>query len=299
MSTTTCYNSPLSESSDTICPYCGKTGHFDFQFYRRAYFKCAACRLIYLVRASKGKDNPLSYYQNSYFRDFANDQTERDGMHLNSHILDVIERYHEKGRLLDVGCGCGFFLRQANKRDWSIFGVDPSEQSIAVACEIVSNDVSVGTVQEIKTMSFFDVVTMINVIDHIRDPWQDLSHTMNLLRPGGLLYLRFPNGLFHRFILKMRSKITEEPILNRFLVFHEYSFAPSFIRKLLKEQGFHHIKIQNARISGAALYQHSPISMFLGRGLNGFIWTAISFFQYISCNRWLLGPSLEVTAFKK
>jgi SAM-dependent methyltransferase len=299
MSTTVCNNSTLLDSTDAVCPYCRKTGRFDFQFYQRTYFQCPFCRLIYLLRTPKGQDNLLLYYKENYFHDCADDQTERDRMHLNSHILHVIERYHKKGHLLDVGCGCGFFLRTAQKRGWNVFGVDPSEQSIIIAREMVGNDVSVGTVQEIKTMASFDVITMINVIDHLRNPWTDLSHSMNLLRPGGLLYLRFPNGLFHRCIINMSKIITEQPIMNRFLVFHEYAFTPIFIRKFLSEQGFHHIKIQNARLSGADLYQHSPISMFLGGGLNYLIWIALSFFQNISCGRWLVGPSLEVTAFKK
>lgn len=299
MSMTICDNTPLPVSTGSVCPYCGKTGRFDFQFYQRTYFQCPCCHLIYLVRIPIGQENILSYYREDYFRDCADDQTERDRMDLNGLILDVIERYKKKGHLLDVGCGCGFFLRQAKKRGWKVFGIDPSKESVAVACEMVGNDVSVGTLRDLKTTDLFDVVTMINVIDHIIDPWTDISRSMNLLRSGGLLYLRFPNGFFHRCIIKIRMKLTEKPILNRFLVFHEYVITPAFIKLLLSEQGFHNIKLQNARLSGAALYHHSPISMFLGGGLNSLIWVAISFFQHISSGRCLLGPSLEVTAFKK
>lgn len=294
-----CDNSPLSTSKVAVCPYCGVTGRFDFQFYQRTYFQCPSCHLIYLVRTSKEQENILSYYSEDYFRNCANDQTERDRMHLYSHILDVIERYQKKGHLLDVGCGCGFFLREAKKRGWKVFGIDPSKESVAIAHEMVGNDVAVGTLRDLNTMDLFDAITMINVIDHIIDPWTDISRSMKLLRSGGLLYLRFPNGYFHRCIIKTRMKLTQKPILNQLLVFHEYVFTPAFIKLHLFEQGFHLIKIQNARLSGAALYHHSPISMILGGVLNSFIWMAISFLQYISGSRCLLGPSLEVTAFKK
>jgi len=245
------------------------------------------------------KNSILSYYQNNYFHDYAADQSKRDEINFNNQILDIIERYHKKGRLLDAGCGCGFFLHQAKKRGWNVYGVDPSEESITVARGMLGNDVFVGTIQELEKSASFEVVTMINVIDHISRPCKDIRHSIHLLQPGGLLYLRFPNGQFHRSIIKMRVKITQKPILNRFLVFHEYSFTPFFIRNFLAGHGLHHIRIRNARLSGTALYNHSPLSLYLGGGLNAMLWWVLSFLQNISCRRWHLGPSLEVTAIKK
>lgn len=288
---------PTSRGID--CPYCEQSSRFDFQYYRRTYFRCPACSLIHLVRKTEEQDDPLSYYRENYYNDYADDQSERDRMHLNDHILNLIETNGIKGRLLDIGCGCGFFLRTARDRCWDIQGVDPSEQSIAKARELVGEGASVGTLQDVNTGSLFDVVTMINVLDHLRSPDKALARSWEILRSGGLLYLRFPNGLFHRSIIRMQARITDKPILNRLLVFHEYAFTPPFIRKVLKEHSYEHIKIYNSRMSGAALYGQSPVSRLLGSGLNGFLWLIVSLLKYVSGGRWLLGPSLEVTAVKK
>jgi len=275
-------------------------GRFSFPFSTRLYFRCPTCDLIYLVRAPEWRnDKGLSYYQEDYFDQYADDQPIRDKMHLNSRILDVIEKHCTRGRLLDIGCGCGFFLRTAKDRGWSVSGVDPSEQSIAKARELVGDAASVGTLQNVNIGSPFDVVTMINVLDHLREPWKDLSRVVALLRPGGCLYLRFSNGLFHSSIIRMQATITEKSIMNRLLVFHEYAFTPTFIRKLLEELGFEDRALYNAQISGAALHQHSPILRFLSRFLKCLLWLIIIFLKLISGNRWLLGPSLEVTAVKR
>jgi 2-polyprenyl-3-methyl-5-hydroxy-6-metoxy-1,4-benzoquinol methylase len=240
----------------------------------------------------------LSYYRDSYYHDHAADQAARDSMHLNDRILDVIERNANKGCLLDIGCGCGFFLSRARTRGWDIQGVDPSEQSIAKARELVGEAVSVGTLQDLNTRSLFDVVTMINVLDHMQAPGKSLSRSWDLLKPGGLLYLRFPNGLFHSSIIRMQTKLTDQPILNRLLVFHEYLFTPSFIKGVLQEQKYDNIRICNAHISGAALYGRSSLVRLLGSGLKDFLWWIVSFLRYVSGGHWLLGPSLEVTAEK-
>lgn len=289
----------LPTSREVDCPHCGQSSRFNFQYNHRTYFRCPACSLIHLVRKTEEQDDPLSYYRQNYYNDYADDQSERNRTHLNDHILDLIETNVNKGRLLDIGCGCGFFLSTARDRGWDIRGVDPSEQSIAKARELVGEAASVGTLQDVNARSLFDVVTMINVLDHLKSPDNALARSWELLRSGGLLYLRFPNGIFHRSIIRMQAKITDKPILNRLLVFHEYAFTPPFIRKVLKEHMYEQIKIYNSRMSGAALYGQSPVSRLLGSGLNGFLWLIVSFLKYVSGGRWLLGPSLEVTAVKQ
>jgi len=289
----------LSGSPEVDCPYCGQTSRFDFQYNHRVYFRCPACSLIHLVRKTEEADDPVSYYRQSYYNDYACDQSERNRTYLNDRILDLIETNVNKGRLLDIGCGCGFFLSRARDRGWDIRGVDPSEQSIAKARELVGEAASVGTLQDVNTGGLFDVVTMINVLDHLMSPDKALASSGELLRPGGLLYLRFPNGLFHRSIIRMQARITDKSILNRLLVFHEYVFTPPFIRKALKEHRYENIKIYNSRISGAALYGQSPVLRLLGRGLNGFLWLIVSFLKYVSGGCSLLGSSLEVTAVKQ
>jgi len=47
--------------------------------------------------------------------------------------LDLLERHTLRGRLLDVGCGTGLFLRTATKRGWKAFGFDSSEEPLSHA----------------------------------------------------------------------------------------------------------------------------------------------------------------------
>lgn len=291
---------PITKS-DRTCPYCCQLSDFAFPFPRRRYFHCPTCDLIYLGRSQQSTtEDMLSYYKEHYYNDYADDQSLRDRTHLSGHILDVIEGYYRKGRLLDVGCGCGFFLRAAKDRGWNVTGVDPSLQSIEKARDLVGSvAVSVGTVHDVVPTLPFDVVTMINVLDHLQNPWLSLVRVRELIRPGGLLYLRFPNGQLHASLARLQAAITSKAIINDFLVFHEYAFTPRFIRGLLMSQGFEKVLVSNAPISGAALYQKKPLLKFVSYGSKGILGLIASLLQVISGQNWFLWPSLEVTAFKK
>ena len=114
------------------CPYCLEQANPGMTVGAHRFFACPRCHLVF----REGLDVPEKavserrYYENDYFRELAWDQLEgyRDGIF--REVLDRIEGQTGRGRLLDVGCGCGFFLREALARGWEAKGIDPSRESI-------------------------------------------------------------------------------------------------------------------------------------------------------------------------
>ena len=123
-------------------------------------------------------------------------------------------------------------------------------------------------------------------------PWKEIRKVYSLLKPGGILYLRFPNGLFHSFLLKASKKINIEQTVARFLVFHEYCFTPRFIRRLLSDHGFADVEVYNASLSGGSLVSSFPIFSFVTRSIEA----AGKLTDLFSGGRVLWGPSLDVIA---
>jgi len=288
-----------SELHPAACPYCGGRSLLDFRHFSRTYYRCRSCALIHQMHMEEKGDEINEYYRKRYFHDYADDQPDRNSMQLNRRILDLIEARKKTGNLLDVGCGCGYFLKEAQRRGWAVQGVDLSEESIVRARQLVGDVAFVGTVADVDLSRRFDVITMINVLDHMRDPFQNLRRSRELLQEGGLLYLRFPNGFFHRLIIRMQTMLTDKPLFNSLLVFHEYSFTPAFIMTLLAEEGFHPVTVRNARLSGAALYSKFRAVKSIGAMINGTFSLTAFFVKCLSAGRWLLGPSLDVIATKK
>lgn len=98
------------------------------------------------------------------------------------------------GRLLDVGCGNGAFLRSFGARlpEWELYGHEPQ----ANRCESILTLPGVkgflhGPIEELT--GGFDVVSMLHVIEHLLDPVQTLRTVFSMLRPGGLLLIQAPN----------------------------------------------------------------------------------------------------------
>jgi 2-polyprenyl-3-methyl-5-hydroxy-6-metoxy-1,4-benzoquinol methylase len=99
-------------------------------------------------------------------------------------------------RVLDLGCGGGYFIRIASKLGAVVQGIEPSEQGAGVA-EAAGLPVFRGTIEEFIARDpspRFDLITASHVIEHVPDPVSTLSAMASLLSPGGLIWISVPNA---------------------------------------------------------------------------------------------------------
>ncbi len=108
-------------------------------------------------------------------------------------IFEKLLTSHRR-RLLDIGCGPGFFLKTALARGWSAHGIEPSRQAAAHARSLGA-DVTEGFFnwESAQALGRFDVINLTNVLEHVPDAAQTLSRASNLLESGGLLCVGVPN----------------------------------------------------------------------------------------------------------
>lgn len=100
-----------------------------------------------------------------------------------------------QGKILDVGCGAGSLLRQlvrlgGNKAN--IYGNDFSEEALAPLRAEGFNTIA-GTVEELALEQQFEVITMLQVLEHMDNPAQVLQKLGRLLKPGGYLFIETPS----------------------------------------------------------------------------------------------------------
>ena len=163
-----------------------RTGAFDVLLCRR-------CRLAYInveFTVAKGEGIP-DLFRDTYQRN------ERDLLARFDRDLASIERFaRPPGRLLDVGCGGGWFLSAASRQGWAAEGVDLDLAVLTVARQ-EGHRVEWATYDEVEyAPATFDVVTMFNVIEHMPNPIAALRKTREILRPGGLLVVETPTNDF-------------------------------------------------------------------------------------------------------
>jgi len=105
------------------------------------------------------------------------------------HIFKVQRR---PGRLLDIGCGNGEFMRFARKYGWEVVGIDFDEKAVKEAASS-GLDVRLGGVEAIGHDEKFDFVSMSHVIEHVHDPEDFVLKCFAHLEDGGVLWLETPN----------------------------------------------------------------------------------------------------------
>lgn len=109
--------------------------------------------------------------------------------------LRIVEQYIRGGRILDVGCASGLFLRHALKAGWDVTGLEPSETLYAEALQNFGGkgDIQCATLENARLCCEFDALTLWDVLEHVTDPAEFLRACGALLRPGGMLFLTVPD----------------------------------------------------------------------------------------------------------
>ncbi len=149
----------------------------------------------------------------------------------------IIESAHGKkpGRILDIGSGYGFFLEEMKKRGWKAEGVELSETGRKYTHDQIDATLHPSPLESLcLPAGSFDVVTLFYVIEHLSDPISTLKEVYRILRPGGLILLRWPHSTP---IVKLLGPFSKK--LDLFHTpFHLYDFSPKTVRKLLTAASF-------------------------------------------------------------
>jgi 2-polyprenyl-3-methyl-5-hydroxy-6-metoxy-1,4-benzoquinol methylase len=106
--------------------------------------------------------------------------------------FNVMQSYKTEGRILDIGCGIGSFVFAASRRGWDAFGNDIGP-SITIAqgygLQVFRGSLEAQEFQD----NYFDVITMLDVIEHVVDLDRLMLLIKKKLRSGGLLIIKTPN----------------------------------------------------------------------------------------------------------
>jgi SAM-dependent methyltransferase len=107
--------------------------------------------------------------------------------------IELIKRHvcanPEKIKLLDVGCGKGYFVKACIEAGIDAQGIDLSTTAINIAREM-GLPCQVGKIEDIASeLPQFDVVTNWATIEHVPDPLSTVKAMASLLKPKGSLFL--------------------------------------------------------------------------------------------------------------
>ena len=101
-------------------------------------------------------------------------------------------------KLLDAGCGTGWFSKAASERGALVTSMDLGENLLGKVKEKCNSTTVVGSILDIPFPdNSFDVVISSEVIEHTVDPQRAISEMHRVLKPGGLMVVTTPNKLWY------------------------------------------------------------------------------------------------------
>src|SRR5262245_58608310 len=111
-------------------------------------------------------------------------------------VLEVLRSISPDGAVLDIGCGNGAMLAEIQKHGWwTLCGIETSESAVSLArrqgLDVLFSNGN-GDLGALLGSRTFDLVILIEVIEHVFDPRRLLREARTVLRPGGRLLVTTP-----------------------------------------------------------------------------------------------------------
>ena len=147
--------------------------------------------------------------------------------------LSDIREFVSKGRLLDVGCNLGLFLKVAQSEGFDTTGVELNRECAEYGREHFGLTIHSDYLETLHLPdASFDVITLFDVLEHVPDIRGFLCEVRRILRNDGLLVLQSPNlGSLMADLTKSGWNWLTPPD-------HLYHFTPRTIKQLLHDTGF-------------------------------------------------------------
>jgi 2-polyprenyl-3-methyl-5-hydroxy-6-metoxy-1,4-benzoquinol methylase len=108
------------------------------------------------------------------------------------HRLKFIRKYKQKGYLLDIGCGKGYFLYSC-KENYDCIGYDVTTENKRFIEDQLNLDFVSGDLNSINISHKFDIITFWHSLEHFRDPYVSLQKISNHLSDDGIIVIDVPN----------------------------------------------------------------------------------------------------------
>jgi 2-polyprenyl-3-methyl-5-hydroxy-6-metoxy-1,4-benzoquinol methylase len=191
------------------------------------------------------------------------------GLHVNL-VSKLPMSLSRQGKILDLGCGTGAWLeRLADNGFENLHGVDAdTEQNVGIRATVTQANLDTAGWE--KKLGSYDLVTAIEVLEHLENPGQFLTQVAHLLNDNGQLLLTTPN--VHSVICRLRYLV-----LGKLKQFddkgdptHIYPVFAENLEKLLLRRGLEIKKLWGYPENGDSLTSR-PITNLAGRLLGAIL----------------------------
>ena len=228
------------------CPICGHK-KFSRKFFCEDYFAshesfsvcyCDACRFTF-TQDIPSRNAIARYYDVAEY--VSHSDTKKGLINSAYHLIrkrmirrkvKLIEEKHTGGRLLDVGCGTGYFAGAMKQKGWDVIGIEPSKTAAEFARNNFGLDVRPSEALVELSEKSIDVITLWHVLEHLPDLNESVSRFFQLLKDDGTLIIAVPN--VESFDAEKYNRYWAAYDVPR----HVWHFSPDTFSRLAEKHGF-------------------------------------------------------------
>jgi len=239
-----------------VCSGQEYTAYLDARGY--TIVRCDDCGLLYVNPQPDSEELEKVYSEYD-----SGEQWRRGEEHFNRSIRGTITRFKKGGVAMDVGSGSGNFLRCLRAAGFQVFGVEPSQSGSEYAQSTHGIETFNGTIESFIASGAgggrrFDVITLLNVLEHLKRPAAVLDQLRQVLHETGILVIVVPDAHLHALVGETRRRLGfkdpfwmdtfRHPLVAFDPPHHLCSFEPSTISEFVVRCGFKPIYIRNAPV---------------------------------------------------
>ena len=154
-------------------------------------------------------------------------------------------------RILDVGCGGGILCEPLSRLGADVTGIDTNEKAIKVAKEHAKiKNLKIkyinAELSQVEKCSF-DIITCMEVLEHVENVNQIISISNNILRKNGFFFGSTINKTLTSYLLAILFAENVFQIVPRGT--HEWKkfLKPNFVKKKFLENGFNDFQVQGVK----------------------------------------------------
>ncbi|MBU6449184.1 MAG: methyltransferase domain-containing protein [Rhodospirillales bacterium] len=181
----------------SACPFCGMQALQAQHTGARDYITGHEFSVLICPACGGGHTAPIpadfSLYYPALYRRYRKSIAAIIGMFYSQRVARWLKDHPQPGSAFELGCGDGSMLAILRNHGWRVLGCERSQAAAQLARDVSGIDVLAGELDAVPADAVFDLILLIQALEHMKNPAEILTRLAGMLAPGGKLIIAVPN----------------------------------------------------------------------------------------------------------
>jgi len=224
----------VCQSEELLHRFCATDRNMRTTDERFAIVECRSCGICQTF-PQLSSEQAKNYYPAVYYPSLESSEHyyQKTSHQFQADKIAKLGRFRKSGKLLDVGCGVGYFVLEAVRAHFDAEGLEFSPDAASVGRELWTLKIQTGDFLRAEyPEASFEIVTLWQVFEHFPNPVETLRKVWQILKPGGLLVVAVPN------IASIQASLFTNRWYHLDVPRHLFHYSPQTLGRLIEREGY-------------------------------------------------------------